>query len=500
MKTEDIEQFVRFFETEQQSFGERKEFSSELKALKTFRRLDALAMIFECVTNCVAVSIINDHFVIAINKIMSKTAVNDSATLHKIVGSVFNYLQDIANNQRINEDLRRQTFKQICLPSRFISQVKGAKINVIEGNVDDVVNSVLSGEEFKEILEQYGRDLGIPVIAADSQNLLRNIRKLETSVLKASKSDFSEIDEEYLTAIKEGRFRLLEQPNEPNFHAEMQLVFEILGNNVPGTHYIGISRLCCMQCHAMFLAVNNGSDATTFLTRGWHDRSDPSTRVPERIMNNFSDINLRFGEICSSQAQSAQTQVSIKHDYSSSEGSEPDSQASNFEELTRKRELLTGLAAETKLLDDLVRSGQTTLTQHQKIIDFGLTLHENMYFRNLFNISHKSEDNEIHKLVRPFVEHCGEQNFYMQQVLEFFKSSYFAIPQKELVVQIVEEEASRLLAQPHEKDAEQGTPLLHHATAQQQAGGSTSLAQQPEQPGSHSHGEPSQGPEKSKPE
>lgn len=280
----------------------------EYKSISTSdRRMDELAWLLEGTSKCAAVSIIGNKFYIASNEFFSGTeSVKNNSSL-KYVYSIMNHFKCIANNSYTNNEVKienRDRLMQEHCKRHFNSEFSGFfKINdsVLEKVVTTEVLRNKTGKSslFSELAElsakkkielepEYHKALGFGL------DVYRRILKIENFINKARQNEFSHsFNKEQLEAFKnfsysddkEGRKKsnILFLEDEKDVHAEMQILsilIQMMENRDPAISdlaklYIGISKLCCLECYCMLCAANDVLKATSVELRfkGAHKES-----------------------------------------------------------------------------------------------------------------------------------------------------------------------------------------------------------------------------------
>lgn len=287
--------FKKKFLEAKEKIGEREDLTQELQDLPEYRRLDSLARLLESITNCVAVSIFEQKLYIAFNKILSSNREEDNKKLKGFIEEITSYFFKLSNNNLIQESERRCIFGKICNADRFISLIKGAKMNIditsIERIVDEIFYTGVS--TFEEVINRYGRDSTVAFIFMSCMILWEDFTKLEKAIKMAIKGDFSKISSEQLAAFKTQAIIL--DTTEECYHAEMHIIFHLLSLKIQTTRdtYIGISKLCCLNCHTMINVINDTlipdlNQSFVFLVIGWHDLAQQEFPIPENILSLYN--------------------------------------------------------------------------------------------------------------------------------------------------------------------------------------------------------------------
>ncbi len=245
------------------------------------RRLDELAWLLEGTSMCAAVSVIDSSFYIAINDFFSGTEKRPQNKQVDYLCKIMEYFRDCANKtiSKDNQDkLRDGLIMSICKSQIAIGTFGRTR-------VDDIVfeqvarTEVLerpfadsfSVETHKDFLKRHNREAYLTY--AYGLDVLRRIKKIEESIKKANKADFSDIKPDELAAFKSFKHQDIEARKsnilffEPvkDVHAELQVLTQMIkvivgkiSDPAPllSEIYIGISKRCCLNCHMMLDATN----------------------------------------------------------------------------------------------------------------------------------------------------------------------------------------------------------------------------------------------------
>lgn len=255
---------------------------------KGYRRLDSLARLLEGNSLCAAAYFDGKKILITSNK-LGATSREDNETKRLINEILDYYLQlvtkakhrDIAQLRKTLNDERIKLFQNICIKNicgqmgkatiagcdEYINKFASYVLALPNDPINDSKNTGL--HKFKEFVGQEVRDakvgmlFGACIVAIP--RLARDFRKLENYF------------------IREGKTLLKKDPviiqHGTKLHAEMQLIQEVIVNNgISKIGYIGISKLCCLDCASVILAINIGNgqgqqldEEFKVLTRGQHD-------------------------------------------------------------------------------------------------------------------------------------------------------------------------------------------------------------------------------------
>ena len=256
-------------------FGTKK----KIKPRVCERRMDELAWLLECSSMCTAGSVINGKFYISANEFFNGTERRNNNKQLNIVCSIMEYFQKIANSPialREIKNKRDSLMRTVCK-----NQISAASLGriVIPDNILKAIvcTNVLARAKLPNQL-----DLGLEKYIKKSKGLAyqalgygieiyKKFLKIEQSIRKAYKRDFTEFSEEQLTAFKsfsyndsdrlKGNIVFIEKDDGKDVHAEAQILNQIIDlivckAELPKEIYIGISKRCCMNCHFLLDATN----------------------------------------------------------------------------------------------------------------------------------------------------------------------------------------------------------------------------------------------------
>jgi hypothetical protein len=260
------------------------------------RRMDSLAVMLAAQSICVATAVISGKIYIAANELH---ATHTESKKESAISSIYEYFNNLARNPLIShiqpnyQAYRLRNFQeigsksrlqQIVKPSLFIrddlyAEVAKKVVNHTHGRVD--LHSAM--REAKHEAEAFGILYGHYTI------LYRHFKKLEDSLThKGSAPTETEKREDSLNgnqlAALSHHSVILKRELRAGVHAEMQILAYILDNldkihkeNIPREIYIGISKLCCLNCHIVLDVANSVFEKRRIPIklnfRGAHDRS-----------------------------------------------------------------------------------------------------------------------------------------------------------------------------------------------------------------------------------
>lgn len=254
----------------------------------TQRRLDELALLIETGV-CSAVSIFGDRFIIAANEFFDKNlAKNQSGTALRTgnqqlntICSTMEYFKKIANGEY--KDERTKVQERDVLMQRMLKYSVGRAAQAGIRLGDKIVKKVVRTKHIRsEILPNHPyiqRRKGLAYLAlGQGCEIYKRFAKIEQNISDAKAKVTSEGNDdgggitniqlkafESFSYLEDSKKRLssdilfLPKDEDKNVHAEAQIVNKIVidiegGAAHPGKIYIGISKLCCMNCHCLLEA------------------------------------------------------------------------------------------------------------------------------------------------------------------------------------------------------------------------------------------------------
>ncbi len=251
----------------------------KIKSKVQERRINELAWLLECSSMCTATSVINGKFYISANEFFNGTEPrNNNKQLHNVC-SIMEYFKEIANGSigwREVKTKRDSLMRTICK-----NQISTASLGrtVIPDEIitaivcTDVLARAKLPSQLAPGLKTYiKKNKGFAYQALGyGLDIYKRFLKIEQSIRKALKGDFTEFSEEQLTAFKSfsyndsdkstGNIVFLENDNGKDVHAEAQILNQIIDLIVSEAElskeiYIGISKRCCMNCHCLLDTAN----------------------------------------------------------------------------------------------------------------------------------------------------------------------------------------------------------------------------------------------------
>ena len=318
----------------------------KLKRPTPERRWDVLAWILEGTSMCTAVGEINEQLYVSVNEFSSGT---QEPQLLTYIYQVLEHFQSLSDNEKLlnTEDKKdinsRLELAQKLLYAQLSTQTKGGI--KIPKNVIEFFTAVelLSAENFPKLPHYLKKKEDVAHIAFGYLRVIyTRIRKIENALVKAREGDYIEIDAIQFKALrnfkksaenrKEGS--ILFEQGRPGVHAELQIMSKVVnlikkGNiPLPKEIYLGISKLCCLNCHHMLEAANSVFEQekikVTLKFRGAHDATfEKNWLAPKgfefatKTTRSVEKIELRTLEekICWSYRKRIELAVPVAKDY-----------------------------------------------------------------------------------------------------------------------------------------------------------------------------------------
>ncbi len=261
-------------------FTARFDRTAELEAFPAKRRLDSLARLLEGGSSCASVVIVDGHFRIATNALYKSSGIRSFN--YQLIQEIMRYFKIIASGTIISSDIRQEIFEKICEGAMSTAQIRTA---VIKKNKHDIAVKIMqqrvSGNVLWDFLREnieYGHAPGdIAIATAMGEVLWDDFLKLEQMLLTQTK--LSPEEQQIKKAFKSYDDNQILKIGPKDMHAEIRIVDSLQSiietnnpNKVKNNIYIGISKLCCLECNLMLDAINACSNIN-FETRGAHNVS-----------------------------------------------------------------------------------------------------------------------------------------------------------------------------------------------------------------------------------
>lgn len=286
---------------------------------KKHRRLDSLARLIEGKGICAAVYFNGEKLLITSNALQSTSRSPEKNNIKKLINEVLGYyrlnlaigaeLCDITQLREKFSEQRIELFKEICVKyvhgqmgqaaitgcDEYISKFAEFVLTTLKDPIKDAKNINLI--EFEKIIGQEVTDVKVGMLFGAAivivPRLARDFRKLEHYFTGDGKS-----------LLKEDPAIVQHGTKSHKLHAEMQVIQDAVNkNNIDRIGYIGISKLCCLDCASVILAINLRNYQNdeyqldkefTILTRGQHDLCFTEWKMPEFLEKN----ELLKGQYC----------------------------------------------------------------------------------------------------------------------------------------------------------------------------------------------------------
>ncbi len=250
------------------------------------RRLDSFAKLLAVNSECVAVSIVNGEIWIAANDLNEKS--KSSNTTITSIQEIFSYFQGVANTGNIGSlGERAKLFKMICSKSRLQKKLKAgySAFNLKDQELEEIAVLVFKSQgqsKISDIAKITGGKVGeTSLVYAEFAKLYKHFIKLEEALTQKK----AVLSEQEFSVFKSASIRILQEEAsvKNGVHAEVQIlgsfVKSLLESKLDLTEdkkiYIGISKLCCLNCRCVIEEANRIFNEkgikTEFLSRGKHD-------------------------------------------------------------------------------------------------------------------------------------------------------------------------------------------------------------------------------------
>lgn len=261
------------------------------------RRLDSIARLLEGSSICAAVALENNSFLIATN---TNFIPNSEAQGYVLINTVMSFFKEVANSSDEiyqNNAFKMQfkeTFRKICRESMSGLQLSAYIRDELEK--DDFIDRVIKASEqedyreFRDYISQHAEHGHSPAnhssaffvcvaLMQDFDKVIKFIRENKNNVDHLPTKSFIQAIKNYQETNIIDREKLAPKILNPNtrekMHAEMRIL-ALIDNQLKNkdsryVNYIGISKLCCLDCHAMIYAVNQAGYNNSLEIRGAHN-------------------------------------------------------------------------------------------------------------------------------------------------------------------------------------------------------------------------------------
>ena len=287
-----------------------------------------------------------------------------------------------------------------------MEQLKGygrnSPVNTIQTElINEIIALVLNNSDPRasEFIIKYGANAkAAGFLFAEFRNLYRDLLKLEKTIAPKQKpfDNNYKVNEELVLSLRNANFEVLfKEPHGP-IHAEVQILshlIEMINNHTLTTIdqkkiYIGISKLCCLNCRVMLEKANDifTEDKIKILleTRGRHDLDFGDKWIPPNLFSKGynspkssvqnKSLEFRIGYYCKEsindlKQQTAPTGVSMMPSQSSSDDETTLMRSIEDRKITLKEQL--ALLHEMQALNK-----EATVEIIMLLIDTAIKLHE----------------------------------------------------------------------------------------------------------------------------
>ena len=414
------------------------------------RRLDSLAKILECKSMCVAVVCVNSKFLIASNE-FTKNTTNDHEHL-KLIIEILNYLKNVAKKSKFSANDRDLLMQKIC--NARLSAIGKGNLKLSNTVIKEFITThrlSLSSEPKKSECDKF---VETHVFAkssaafADMQRIYRMILKIENGIKKAKVGKYIAITKEQLEAFKDfDQTQILRiERSASKVHAEMQILNQLMINNHAKPVYIGVSKLCCFDCHCVIKAVNQFylDDGKTFQvkTRGSHFGQREEWNQPSFFFKHSSlkkQFRNKIKELYKFNVENLEPAITYNMEALDSESNPSETS----EELSIKYNL--ALNKKKTVLESIEQ--ERTIIDHLNLINFGIELNNKDILKDLFMISDLSNAAEISKVIESFFASLLASKIIFDGGLleKFCNSSHFPpIKQKSIIIKEIEQKVQNL--------------------------------------------------------
>jgi len=233
-------------------------------------KLDNLARVLEGSSACTAVCYVDGEILVINNELAKSTKIDANLLL---IRELIEYLQSKYNNKNIRSDedseeeskkRRKEIFQKICL-----QRIRGERGSISYKGREDLKRiNIIANQSLRSHHEWKDRT---PRIVADDLGLdidkdLSLVRQATNcySILGRTAHDFKRIEKEFNEnkELSKAELNLIQDDEQQGVHAELRIINHLLKNNLEEKSkkredvYIGISKLCCLQCKCVIVAVN----------------------------------------------------------------------------------------------------------------------------------------------------------------------------------------------------------------------------------------------------
>lgn len=275
-------------ETFTERWDRTEELSKDRDGSRWKRRLDSIARLIENASTCAAIAIIDDSFLIATNKNFIPNSNDQGFTL---IDQVMSFLSKIAHGEPYSDDEFKAVFTAICSGAMSGLQIMAYKRMELEKPdfIDEVIRSdvAMDFRGLRDYISERAEEGHYPVDTGAAFTiclaLLKDLKKTIDFVRQNKDLADGSPSEKFIKAIKNytkntiiHRDLLTAKVTQPeSMHAEMRIISlvedKLKNKDSKYENYIGISKLCCLDCHAFIYAINQSGYGNTIDTRGAHN-------------------------------------------------------------------------------------------------------------------------------------------------------------------------------------------------------------------------------------
>jgi hypothetical protein len=257
------------------------------------RRLDSIARLIENASTCAAIAIHDDSFLIATNKDFVTNSKDKGLIL---IDDVMLFLQKIANGHQYTSEEFKTVFTTICVNAMSGLQIMAYKREIF--SQDEFINQVIE-QDFRGLRDYISerseeghapQDAGAAFVISIA--LLKDLKKIIQFVQQHKNLTNDSPTAKFIKAIKNysqlcviNKDKLTGKVKDSeHMHAEMRIISlledKLRDKENKYENYIGISKLCCLDCHALIYAINKSSYKNKIDTRGAHNVSHHNNWSP----------------------------------------------------------------------------------------------------------------------------------------------------------------------------------------------------------------------------
>lgn len=301
----------------EEAFNRRWDRTSELQADKANKwklKLDSIARLIEGGSTCAAITIEEDSFLIATNKNFPSNSTDQGYVLIQTVMSYLKKVATVDTEQEIESDFKEAVIK-ICreamsglqvplhikdklLENAFIERVMEAS-NKGQPDYTGLRDCISEMAEYGHVPGNEGSAFVVCVA------LMRDLKKTRNFIRKNKDVTGDSETARFIKAIKgynksniidnsKLALKIHDENTRIGMHAEMRILSliedKLKARDVSYKNYIGISKLCCLDCHAMIHAVKLAEGYNNNVEiRGAHNvRNNKNWEPPFNITGNSS--------------------------------------------------------------------------------------------------------------------------------------------------------------------------------------------------------------------